>query len=134
MPTGLSSGVGSGLLALILNGTAYTAGTGPLFMQLHLGDPGAAGTANPAVETARQATGTWTIAAVANDAINAINANAISWTSVPASETYEWFTLWTASSGGTFIGAGLVDGGTVVAGSTFTLPASGAKVTFIPVQ
>lgn len=133
MPTGLSIGVGSGILALVLNGTTYTAGTGPLFLQLHLNDPGPLGTLNIAANTIRQASGTWTVTATSTT-ISAVNNAAISWTAVPASETYEWFSLWTASSGGTFIGAGLIAGGAVLSGSTFTLPAGQAKVTMLPAE
>lgn len=117
MSAGPSQPVADGLLALILNGTAYTAGHGPLFMQLHIADPGPVGTSNVAVNATREATSTW---AGSNGSWS--NAAAIVWTAVPASEAYTWFTLWTASTGGTFVATGEIVGGAVTSGSTFTLP------------
>ena len=69
-------------------------------MQLHLGDPGSAGTANPAANTTRvQATfGTGaTGRAISNTA-------QIEWASVPNTETYTWISLWDASTSGNFLG------------------------------
>jgi hypothetical protein len=38
-------------------------------------------------------------------------------------------TLWSASSGGTFIASGAVTAGAILAGQNFTIPASGLSVT-----
>lgn len=119
MAAGPASAVADGIIALLANGTSYTAGNGPLWIQLAIGDPGTAGTSNPAGNTVRQACGTFS-----GSGGNWSNTTTITWTSVSTTETYTFFTLWTASSGGTFIGSGTVTGGGVTAGNTFQIPAS----------
>jgi hypothetical protein len=90
-----------------------------VWVQLHLGDPGSAGTSNPAANTTRmQATfGTGaTGRAISNTA-------AIEWTSVPNSETYTHVSLWDASSSGNFLGRDdLSSSAAVEASDTFRIP------------
>jgi len=92
---------------------------GAVWVQLHIGDPGAAGTTNPAVETTRQQA---TFGAAA--ALGAIsNTAAIEWTLVAASETYTHVSLWSASTAGTFLGSDdLSFTAAVNAGDTFRIP------------
>ena len=88
-------------------------------MKLHLGDPGSAGTTNPAVETTRQQA-TFGSAAASRAISNTV---AIEWTNVSTTETYTWVSLWTASSGGTFLGRDdLSSSAAVTAGDTFRIP------------
>lgn len=69
-----------------------------IWIKLHIGSPGSAGTSNAAAETTRkQATFD---AASFGYAANDIDIN---WTNVAATETYTYWSAWTASSGGTFI-------------------------------
>lgn len=76
--------------------TAY----GALYVKLHTGDPGAAGTANAAVgSTTRPA---FTQAAASAAAI-AMNGTAPSWTNAGTSETITHISIWDAATGGTFI-------------------------------
>lgn len=84
------------------------------YIKLHTGDPGAAGTSNAATNTTRQLA---TIGAAS--AGSASNTAALLWTAVPASETYSHWSMWTASSGGTFLWSGTITSGTVTAGQTF---------------
>lgn len=91
-----------------------------VFVKLHLGDPGAAGTANAAVNTTRAAV---QFAAAASSS-KASNSDA-AWTSVSTTETYTHISIWTLSSGGTFLGSGTVSGGAVTAGNDFKI-ASGS--------
>ena len=86
------------------------------WIKLHVGAPGAAGTSNPAGETTRQQA-TW--GAAASGA--AANTNLISWTNVAASEDYTHFTVWTASTAGTFGFSGTITSNAVVAGDTFQI-------------
>jgi len=117
--TGLSTGsIDTALDTVIVTGTTY-------YLQLHTGDPGAAGTANIATNNTRQPV---TFAAAAAKA-KASNLDA-QWTNVPATETYSFCSLWTLASGGTFVGSGTVTGGGVVATNTFDLP-SGSVVASI---
>ena len=90
-----------------------------VWVKLHTGDPGAAGTANAATETTRkQATFG---SAAASGAIS--NTAAIEWTSVSTTETYTHVSLWTASTAGTFLGSDdLSSSAPVTAGDTFRLP------------
>jgi hypothetical protein len=46
---------------------------------------------------------------------------AIEWTSVPASETYSHFSLWTAATGGNFLFSGTITANPVTTGDTFTI-------------
>jgi hypothetical protein len=90
-----------------------------VYVKLHIGDPGAAGTSNPAANTTRQQ-GTFGTPA-SGAAIS--NTAAIEWTSVPNAETYSHVSLWTASSGGTFLGSDdLSSTAAVSVGDTFRIP------------
>lgn len=86
-------------------------------MKLHIGAPGAAGTANPAANTTRKQV-TWNI----SSAGATTNSNAPTWTSVPSSETYTDCSFWSASSGGTFGFSGTVTNGAVSSGNDFDIP------------
>ncbi len=98
MTTGFSTTHAHAILNVLRN-TAYS-GINP-FLQIHTGDPGAAGTANASAETTRKAV---TFAAPSG---GSTTASAVSWTSWAAgSETISHVSLWTASSGGTFLHSG----------------------------
>lgn len=114
-----------GLSATVANANLdWLRGTAPLsiagmFIQLHVGDPFGAGTASPsAVTTRRQAT--------MNAASGGqITLNSMSGTyAMTATETISHFSVWTASSGGTFLWSGtwtvsrsVVNGDTIVVNS-----------------
>lgn len=68
----------------------------PLWVQLHIGDPGTEGTANGAVEDTRQSV---TLEPGDDDAV-AVNDAPASWSSLPADETASWFTLWDDETAG----------------------------------
>ena len=106
------------MLDAVTGRATYTASAG-FFAKLHLGDPGAAGTSNPAAETTRQSI---TVGSAASaGAIS--NTAAIEWTNVSTTETYTHISLWTASSGGTFLGSDdLSSSAAVTAGDTFRIP------------
>jgi hypothetical protein len=90
-----------------------------VYVKLHLGAPGAAGTSNPAVETTRQAATFG--AGAASRAIS--NTAVIEWLLVSTSETYTHISLWSAVSGGTFLGSDdLSSAAAVTAGDTFRIP------------
>lgn len=123
MADGAAAGIVDAFLAAILNGTAFTA-YGGLYAQLHVGAPGAAGTANIAGETTREPSGAF--AAPSGGASS--NLAAITWTSVSTSETYTNVTFWSAATGGTFIASGTITATAIIAGNTFTIPAGDAAV------
>jgi len=106
---GWSSTAGNAALTTLVG--TYT------WAQLHVGDPGANGTANVAVETDRVQV-TWGSSAgglVSNTA-------QVQWTNVAGTEDYTHISLWTASSAGTFGFSGTVTANAVVTGDTFTIP------------
>lgn len=116
MAVGWSSTAGNAALTT-LTGT-YT------WVKLHVGDPGANGTANAATNTTRvQVTwGSPAGGAVSNTAI-------LQWTNVAGSEDYTHFSVWTASSAGTFGFSGTVTANAVTAGDTFTIAVGDLDVT-----
>jgi hypothetical protein len=122
---GISATVANALLASILNGTAFTA-YGPLFVQLHVGSPGSAGTANIAGETLRVTTGSSPFSAPAGGSTT--SANAVAWTGVSTTETYTYVTFWSALTGGVFIASGTITSTAVTAGGNFTIPAGDIAV------
>ncbi len=117
MADGASSTVVNAFLASLLNGTAFT-NYGTLYVELHVGAPGSAGTSNPAGNTTRQAAGTFTAPSAGSSTNNA----AVTWTSVSTAETYSHVALWTLASGGTFIASGSITANAVAIGDTFTIP------------
>jgi hypothetical protein len=126
MPVGVATPTANSILALMLNGTAY-AGNTTLYAQLHIGQPGPAGTANVAGENLRVTCGTAPeFSAPANGACT--NNNPITWSAVTTNETYAFVTLWTALTGGTFIASGSISAQPVVVGNNFSIPAGGLSV------
>lgn len=98
------------------------------WVKLHVGDPGANGTANPAVETDR----VQAVFATAAAAGTFSNTTALQWTSVAGTEDYTHFSVWTASTAGTFGWSGTITANPVTIGDTFTV-AVGALSATLPV-
>lgn len=100
------------------------------WIQLHVGDPGAAGTANVAGNATRKqiSLGTPSGGAVSND-------TAISWSSgeVDTDEDYTHFSLWTAQAAGTFVRSGTMTANAVATGDTFTIPIGELDLAFTPI-
>lgn len=109
MSVGMSTTAANALLDSSLLAT-YT------WIKLHVGDPGAAGTANAATETTRKQA-TWRTAAAGASS----QSNTLTWTSVAGSETYTHWSAWTASTAGTFGFSGTTTANAVTAGGTFTV-------------
>lgn len=118
MAVGLAASVSNAWLNALFNQTNYTAPTS-IWLQLHVGDPGSAGTSNVATETTRKdITSSFSPAsggAVTNDV-------AITWTGVSGTEDFTHWSMWSASSAGTFYQSGTVTANAVTAGDTFTIP------------
>ena len=90
-----------------------------VWVKLHTGDPGGAGTTNAAVNATRQQA-TFGSAAAAG-AIS--NTALIEWTNVSTTETYSWVSLWSLSAAGAFLGNDqLSSNAAVTAGDTFRIP------------
>lgn len=94
------------------------------WVKLHVGQPGAAGTSSPAVETTRQQA-TW--GAAASGA--AANTNVLTWTNVAGSEDYTFFSVWTLAAAGVFGFSGSITANAVTAGNTFVIAIGDLDVT-----
>lgn len=84
--------------------------------QLHVGNPGANGTSNVAVNSTRMQV-TW--GAPAGGLVS--NSAQVQWTNVSGSEDYTHVTFWTLVTAGVFGFSGLVTANAVVIGDTFTI-------------
>jgi hypothetical protein len=113
----VSDTVANGWLDALCRGVLYD--NDEVWVKLHLGDPGSAGTANVAVETTRKQSTFGSAAASRAIAITA----ATEWTNVSTTETYTHVSLWSASAAGTFLGRDdLSSSAAVTTGDTFRLP------------
>ena len=114
MATGISAYLANAWLDALGNATSFSVATP--YIKLHVGDPGASGTANPAVETTRKAAsfGAASAGAIASDA-------AVTWTNIAGSEDATHFTVWDNVSAGNFLFSGTITGNPYTAGDTYTI-------------
>jgi len=114
MATGLSEYSANKLLDAIGNNTSFAVTN--VYIKLHVGDPGANGTANPADETTRKSVsfGAATAGTITSDAD-------ISWTNITGSQDATFFTAWDSDSAGNFLFSGSVTGNSYTAGDTLTI-------------
>lgn len=122
MADGLSSGLANNLLNT-LRGSAYSVNN--VYVKLHGGAPGAAGTSNASAVTTRSLA---TFAAASGGAIALTGTNP-SW-SMTASETITDISVWDSSTAGNFLwSATLTTPKTVANGDTLTLNTCGLSLT-----
>lgn len=96
--------------------TSWTMPSG-VYIKLHTGDPGEAGTSNAATETTRKVV---TFSAAASGSIS--SAATVEWTNVSTTETYSHWSLWDASTSGNCLWSGaLSSSAAVTAGDTFQI-------------
>jgi hypothetical protein len=121
MALGLSATIANDFLEWLWNASATSAAPTSIFIKLHVGDPGAAGTANAAGNTTRKDL-TAAMGTAASGAIT--NTSAITWTSgeVTTSEDYTHWSLWDNLTAGTFLCSGTMTANAVTAGDQFTIP------------
>ena len=113
----LAESVRNSFLDALCRNTSYA--NAAVYAKLHIGDPGSAGTSNAAGETTRQQV---TFGSVSSGGAISNTAD-VAWTAVSTSETYTHVSIWTASSGGTFLGAAaLTQSKTVNATDNFSIP------------
>src|SRR5690606_32785323 len=100
------------------NANAFLEGLDGTWIQLHTGDPGAAGTNNVAGNSTRKQIN---LAPTSGGRIS--NDADIFWSTeeVNTSEHYTHFSLWSASTGGTFLWSGTIDANAVTAGDEFEI-------------
>ena len=111
------------LLDAIFNNVSFAVAN--VYVKLHTGDPGEAGTSNAAGNTTRQE---MTAGSAASGATT--NDNTITWTSVSTSETYHSVSLWDNPTAGNCLWTGpLAATKAVIAGDTFTIAIGDLDVT-----
>lgn len=97
--------------------TWLTSVIGSVWVKLHLGNPGALGTASPAANTTRLQAA-FTVPAVGATS----NSAGVTWVSVPATETYSHVSLWTLAVGGVLLGTDALPAPVpVTSGGNFTV-------------
>lgn len=88
-----------------------------VYLKLHTGDPGEAGTSNAATETTRQSV-SWSAASSGSIGSSAT----VSWTNVSTTETYSHWSLWDNSTAGNCLWSGALSApAAVTAGDTFQI-------------
>lgn len=115
-----------GLIAAEANSLLGTLTTAFTWVQLHTAHPGAAGTTAVATENTRKQVSSWGSASGGSIA----TAADLAWTSVAGSETYAYYSLWSASTAGTCGFTGAVTANPVTAGDNFTIPSGDLTASF----
>lgn len=91
--------------------------TANTYIKLHLGDPGEAGTSNPAVETTRKAV---TFSAASSGSM--VSSATVEWTNVAATEVYTHWSMWDNATAGNCLWTGALGASaSMTAGDTFQL-------------
>jgi hypothetical protein len=125
MATGMSEYLANSLLNALGNNTAYAVTN--VYVKLHVGDPGSAGTANAATETTRKAV------SFAGASAGSIASDAdVTWTNISGSQDATFFTAWDSLDAGSFLFSGTITGNPYTAGDTYTIT-SGSFVTSLTV-
>jgi hypothetical protein len=121
MATGLSSYLANAFLDSVGNATAFSVAN--TYVKLHIADPGANGTGNPATETTRKAVsfGASSAGVLTSDA-------EISWTNIAGSQDATFFTAWDSETTGNFLFSGTITGNPYTAGDTYTIPSGSLTV------
>ena len=112
-----------------LKGTAFSVSGGNLYAKLHTGAPGEDATSNAAANTTRVLFNLGTVSGG-----QATNAGAITWTSVPNSETYHSISVWdtVGPAGGNPLLHGALDSPVAVtAGNNFTISAGSLTIVML---
>jgi hypothetical protein len=111
---GISAYLGNAWLDALGNNTSFA--VAQVYVKLHVGDPGTAGTANPATETTRKAVsfGAASAGVLTSDAD-------VSWTNIAGSQDADHFTAWDNVSAGNFLFSGNITANPYDAGDTYTI-------------
>jgi hypothetical protein len=121
MALGLSATIANDFLEWLFNASAMATAPTNIWIQLHTADPGSAGTTAVAGNATRKdltaAMGTASAGAIASNA-------AVTWTTgeVDTSEDYTHWSLFDASTAGTFLCSGTMTANAVTVGDEFTIP------------
>jgi hypothetical protein len=121
MATGISAYLANAWLDALGNATSFSVTTA--YVKLHVGEPGSAGTSNPATETTRKSV---SFAAASNGAL-ASDADVV-WTNIAGSQDATHFTAWDNLTTGNFLFSGTITGNAYTAGDTYTISSAGLTV------
>jgi hypothetical protein len=121
MATGISAYLANAWLDALGNATSFSVTTP--YVKLHVGDPGANGTSNPATETTRKSVsfGASSAGFLASDAD-------VVWTNIAGSQDATHFTAWDNLTTGNFLFSGTITGNAYTAGDTYTISSGGLTV------
>lgn len=116
MAHGIGAYLGNAWLNALGNNTSFA--VAQVYVKLHVGDPGAAGTANPATETTRKAVsfGVASAGVLTSD-------DDVTWTNIAGSEDANHFTAWDSLTTGNFLFSGTITANPYDAGDTYTIDA-----------
>lgn len=122
MAHGIGAYLGNAWLNALGNNTSFA--VAQVYVKLHVGDPGAAGTASPATETTRKAVsfGAASAGALASDAD-------VTWTNIAGSEDANHFTAWDSLTTGNFLFSGTITANPYDAGDTYTISSGNLTAT-----
>ena len=118
MATGISSYLADQWLDALGNNDTFAVAA--VYVKLHVRDPGAAGTSNPATETTRKEA---SFSAASSGTLT--SDSALTWTNIAGSQDATHFTAWDNVSAGNFLFSGTITANAYTAGDTFTI-ASGS--------
>jgi hypothetical protein len=116
MAHGIGAYLGNAWLNALGNNTSFA--VAQVYVKLHVGDPGANGTANPATETTRKAVsfGVASAGVLTSD-------DDVTWTNIAGSEDANHFTAWDSLTTGNFLFSGTITANPYDAGDTYTIDA-----------
>lgn len=116
MAHGIGEYLGNAWLNALGNNTSFA--VAQVYVKLHVGEPGAAGTANPATETTRKAVsfGVASAGVLTSD-------DAVTWTNIAGSEDANHFTAWDSLTTGNFLFSGTITANPYDAGDTYAIDA-----------
>ena len=116
MAHGIGAYLGNAWLNALGNNTSFA--VAQVYVKLHVGEPGANGTANPATETTRKAVsfGVASAGVLTSD-------DDVTWTNIAGSEDANHFTAWDSLTTGNFLFSGTITANPYDAGDTYTIDA-----------
>jgi len=116
MAQGIGAYLGNAWLNALGNNTSFA--VAQVYVKLHVGDPGANGTANPATETTRKAVsfGAASAGVLTSD-------DDVTWTNIAGSQDANHFTAWDSLTTGNFLFSGTITANPYDAGDTYAIDA-----------
>ena len=119
---GISDYAENQLLDAIGNADAFS--VADVYVKLHVGAPGEAGTSNAATETTRKLV---TFAAASGGSM--ASDVTLTWTNVAGTEDFTHFSLWDHLTAGNCLWDGTITANAVTAGDTFTIASGNLTIT-----